>query len=322
MSVYYKGNRITSAGVVNYNQLDGKPSINGQTLQGNINVGGVTDYSQLTGKPSINGQTLEGDITVGGNVTLNGSQVTNPSFYAPTAAGMSGQVLQSNGANSAPTWTDMVMAGMPTGMIMPFAGAIAPSGWLKCDGSAVSRTTFKALYDVIGTTYGSGDGTSTFNLPNLVGRFLEGASSTTSGHALGASVNAGLPDHNHTFTGTKDIKTSSTTPSMTFTGKKVNTETAGSHAHNYYFGGGTAGSGGTSNGDGHQTTKQTYTGATATAGSHSHEYTAEGTISGGAHTHTLTPAGTIDKASAHNSVYGNSTTVQPASVCVNYLIRY
>ncbi len=79
--------------------------------------------------------------------------------------------------------TDMVMvtpAGTtaydapPTGMIAPFAGATVPDGWLLCDGAAVSRTTYAALFAVISTTYGAGDGTSSFNLPDLRGRVALG----------------------------------------------------------------------------------------------------------------------------------------------------
>ena len=54
----------------------------------------------------------------------------------------------------------------PTGAVMAFAGSSAPEGWLVCDGSAVSRTTYADMFAVIGTTYGSGDGSTTFNLPN------------------------------------------------------------------------------------------------------------------------------------------------------------
>ena len=57
-----------------------------------------------------------------------------------------------------------------TGSITMYAGATAPDGWLICDGSAVSRTTYADLFSVIGTTYGSGDGSTTFNIPNLKGR--------------------------------------------------------------------------------------------------------------------------------------------------------
>jgi hypothetical protein len=54
------------------------------------------------------------------------------------------------------------------GMIKPFAGTTIPTGYLLCDGSAVSRTTYADLFAAIGTTYGSGDGNSTFNLPSLM----------------------------------------------------------------------------------------------------------------------------------------------------------
>lgn len=56
----------------------------------------------------------------------------------------------------------------PTGMIAPFGSSTAPEGWLICDGSAVSRTDYADLFAVIGTTYGDGDGSATFNLPNAV----------------------------------------------------------------------------------------------------------------------------------------------------------
>jgi microcystin-dependent protein len=60
------------------------------------------------------------------------------------------------------------------GMIMPYAGITAPSGWLLCDGSAISRTTFGSLFAVLGTSYGAGDGSVTFNLPDFRGRVPAG----------------------------------------------------------------------------------------------------------------------------------------------------
>lgn len=66
-------------------------------------------------------------------------------------------------------WEDvigkMMRIATPTGTILPFGGNSAPTGFLLCDGSAVSRTTYATLFAVIGTTYGSGDGSTTFNLP-------------------------------------------------------------------------------------------------------------------------------------------------------------
>lgn len=64
-------------------------------------------------------------------------------------------------------------AGM-TGTVLPFAGSSAPTGWLLCDGSAVSRSSYPNLFAKIGTTYGAGDGTTTFNLPDTRGEFIRG----------------------------------------------------------------------------------------------------------------------------------------------------
>lgn len=71
---------------------------------------------------------------------------------------------------------------------MPFAGDVAPTGFLLCNGQAVSRTRYCNLFNVVGTKYGNGDGTTTFNLPNLVERFVEG------GTVSGSEKEAGLPN--------------------------------------------------------------------------------------------------------------------------------
>lgn len=63
---------------------------------------------------------------------------------------------------------------VPAGTVTAYAGSSAPDGWLFCDGTAVSREAYDALYAVIGTTYGAGDGSSTFNLPDLRGRVAAG----------------------------------------------------------------------------------------------------------------------------------------------------
>jgi microcystin-dependent protein len=63
---------------------------------------------------------------------------------------------------------------VPAGVIVPFAVAGAPTGWLACGGQAVSRTTYATLFAAIGTYYGSGDGSTTFNLPDLRGRVVAG----------------------------------------------------------------------------------------------------------------------------------------------------
>ena len=62
----------------------------------------------------------------------------------------------------------------PTGSILPFGGTTAPDGWAICDGSLLSRTEYASLFNTIGTSNGEGDGSTTFHLPDLRGRFLRG----------------------------------------------------------------------------------------------------------------------------------------------------
>lgn len=83
----------------------------------------------------------------------------------------------------------------PTGTILPFAGETAPFGYLFCDGSAVSRTDYGALFAVIGTSYGSGDGSTTFNLPDYRDRTVF----MRSDKAVGNTSDGIIPDHRHTI---------------------------------------------------------------------------------------------------------------------------
>ena len=92
---------------------------------------------------------------------------------------------------------------MLTGSIVMFAGSVAPQGWIICDGSAVSRTTYSNLFDVIDTTYGNGDGSTTFNLPDLRGRVLIGSSAnhptaSNGGEEEHILIEQELPQHLHT----------------------------------------------------------------------------------------------------------------------------
>lgn len=111
------------------------------------------------------------------------------------------------------------------GLIYPYAGSTAPTGYLMCDGAAVSRTTYADLFEAIGTTYGAGDGSTTFNVPDLRGRVPLGSSST---HALGSTGGSetvtltkdqsGLPKHGHGFTQPTVNGGATTTTSKTLTG--------------------------------------------------------------------------------------------------------
>lgn len=89
---------------------------------------------------------------------------------------------------------------VPTGTIVSYAGTTTPTAWLFCNGDAVSRTTYANLFTAIGTTWGSGDGLTTFNIPNLQNMFLRGSGSQNVGYYESdsyASHNHGVNDPGH-----------------------------------------------------------------------------------------------------------------------------
>jgi len=100
---------------------------------------------------------------------------------------------------------------VPTAALIPFAGTTAPEGFLLCDGSAVSRTAYAALFARIGTTYGPGDGATTFNLPDLRGRAIVGKDDmggVAAGRITGAS---GVDGESLGATGGEEVHTLTTT---------------------------------------------------------------------------------------------------------------
>ena len=116
-------------------------------------------------------------------------------------------VLYCNGT----AWVTVGKAsGVPSGSLVAYGGTAAPSGWLLCDGSAVSRTTYASLFTAISTTFGVGDGSSTFNIPDLRGRVVAGQDDmggsaasrlTTAGSGVdGATVGAVGGSQTHTLT--------------------------------------------------------------------------------------------------------------------------
>ena len=98
---------------------------------------------------------------------------------------------------------------VPAGTMQMFAGNTIPAGWLLCDGSAVSRTDYAKLFSAIGTIYGEGDGSTTFALPNLVGRFVEGAATAGTYKAAGLpniTGDIGTIGNNGSITGAFEVK--------------------------------------------------------------------------------------------------------------------
>lgn len=111
--------------------------------------------------------------------------------------GTAGQVLTSSGPGAAPSWGTVSVA---AGAVSYFATAVAPSGWLKANGALISRTTYAALFAVVGTTFGAGDGSTTFALPDLRGEFVRGwddGRGVDAGRSLGASQTDAFQGHKH-----------------------------------------------------------------------------------------------------------------------------
>lgn len=107
-----------------------------------------------------------------------------------------------------------------TGVISIYGGSTAPTGWMLCDGTAVSRTTYSSLFTILGVTYGAGDGSTTFNLPNLKGKVVVGLNaSETEFDALGETGGAKthtltiseMPAHDHTSSSYTTTGSGSTT---------------------------------------------------------------------------------------------------------------
>lgn len=113
---------------------------------------------------------------------------------------------------------------VPPGTIIHYAGRTVPSGWLICNGANVSRTDYAALFAAIGTIYGTGDGVTTFGLPNMDGRFLEGTTYTGS---VGTYHSAGLPNITGYFSNNGDGRFENSSGSFT-----NNTSVTHSHSGN------------------------------------------------------------------------------------------
>jgi microcystin-dependent protein len=121
-----------------------------------------------------------------------------------------GLYIKTTGVTLSTGWIDMPTASganavLPTGALVAFGGATAPTGWLVCDGSAVSRSVYSLLFAAIGTLYGAGDGSTTFNLPDLRGRVAVGYAASgghvdvsTLGNNDGVTVTYRRPKHRHT----------------------------------------------------------------------------------------------------------------------------
>ena len=170
------------------------------------------DLNSIT-SPGIFGQALNVHATAERNYPVQkaGSLLSLPSAYNSDTDLASHQIyipfdvdeIWRRGKRNGGRWTEWakitvspaeltaaVESSVPSGAVMHFAMQSAPTGWLKADGSAVSRTQYPALFAAIGTTFGVGDGRTTFNLPDLRGEFVrgwDGGRNIDPGRAFGAA---------------------------------------------------------------------------------------------------------------------------------------
>lgn len=167
---------------------------------------------------------------------------------------------------------------VPAGVISMFGGASAPAGYLLCNGAAVSRSTYSALFGVVGTLYGVGDGATTFNLPDLAGRMPLGADVN---HALGSVGGAetrtlsiaNLPPHVHTMNHNHGILTTAAGGNHTHQHSWREDANSFGPQNNIAAAGGTGGnvvdkqSADTAGSHTHQVTVPNFTGSTGSVGS-------------------------------------------------------
>ena len=182
----------------------------------------------LSARPKTPAGIATGEAMVWNGTTFVRSSATN---IGPTSLGSGApdatKFLRGDGSWVAP-------GGVATGVIEMFGAAAAPAGYLLCDGSAVSRTTYAALFAVIASGYGAGDGSTTFNVPDLRGRVPVGLGTNASVNALNANDGQAVANrrpqhrhtpHSHTGGGSLNSAVSASAPTP-FSSVAVNTGTA------------------------------------------------------------------------------------------------
>lgn len=181
-------------------------------------------------------------IDMGGNPVSNASQID-------------GTVINENG-NSVANQTDLSKV-VSAGTVIHFANSTVPSGFLECNGATISRTVYADLFAAIGTTFGVGDGSTTFKIPDLRGEFIRGwdnGRGVDAGRTIGSYQGDAYLNHSHTGS----------------------TDSQGAHTHIYSTPANSAGT--SSNGIGQAGST---TATTSTSGAHTHTITVNASTTGG-----------------------------------------
>ena len=143
-------------------------------------------FQDSSGAPFVS---LKAPSSLGANVSLT----------LPATDGNAGEFLQTDGSG---VLSFSVVTGVPSGSVFCMAVATVPSGYLECNGQIVNRTTYAALFAVIGTQYGAGNGSTTFGIPDLRGEFIRGfdnGKGTDSGRSIGTAQAGAFGQHQHSI---------------------------------------------------------------------------------------------------------------------------
>lgn len=196
-----KGNLTANVGSTSLGSVNAGTTSVGTFTAGTATLGATSVTSLQT--PTIGTTSFTGSVSMG-SLSASTLPVLNSS-KTWISSGVTQTVLEyiKNLTSDAQTQIDTL--GVPVGTVIMFMGGSCPSGYLSLDGSAVSRTTYSALFALSGTTYGSGNGSTTFNLANAQGVFVRGAGTQSiSGISYtgtqGTTQGDQFQGHYHTFT--------------------------------------------------------------------------------------------------------------------------
>ena len=256
-----------------------------------------------------------------GGTGLTSSPTSGQLLIGNSGGGYTQATLTAGAGVSITNGSGAITIAVPTilepGIVVPYAGATAPTGWLICDGAAVNRSIYGALFAIVGTTYGAGDGSTTFNLPNLVNRFSVGAGGTYAlGNSGGSTTTSSAGAHDHTGLAGSTTLTTSQIPGHTHTGTSDSTTLSGSFGPFRQ----SLGPAPTATASGVFSTYAGGTSGDANNGSsqvvginmsapHTHSFTTASTGGGTGHDHTISTDGT------------HTHTVTPPYLSLNYIIK-
>ena len=141
-------------------------------------------------------------VIVKSGIPINNANWTQLGEAVQAMVNGSAQTLSLVGSTLSISGGNSVTLPIPSlvGMVEHFATPVAPPGWLVANGAAVSRTAYSTLFAAIGTAYGAGDGSTTFNVPNVLNRFIVGSGGVYGNNTVGGSTDATLVSHTHTAT--------------------------------------------------------------------------------------------------------------------------